>query len=541
MIRVDDNILVFPERERVVVRTTDEKAAPLAALSDTSVVRTADGLALVEMPWCEQSCSIMANIGLDGVNAAPFMHSDIPLVEGRYAPMKHQLHTAAFATLNRRCYVLNDPRTGKTGSLVLAMDYMQRNRQVRGAFLIVTTLTTMHGVWRASIEATLPHARVVVAHGPGRERLLREPADFYITNYDSCRVSEKAFMKAIDAGRIGGLVIDELTHVGNPSSKRHKAIRGMALHPSLTSVIGATGSPAENVDNVFGMCRVINEQQLPCRTFGGWQSLTTYQWGSQPFQRSPSPQAPQVIHAAMQPAVRFAKGDIMDLPPVVTQDRECDMTPEQASARAQFRAQAIALFDSGETITAANGGVLYGKLMQVAQGVCLDNGGRPVYLDYRHRLACILDAINESTSKVVVFCVYKAVIARLRGDLEKAGLTVGVVDGDVPGRERADVLGRFQDMPDPRVLICHPTTTAYGVELSAADTMIFNGPPPLGGFIYAQALERLSSVKQKASKISIIRIYSTPEEKKYFKTLDNGKEMGNFVGTLFEDFSRGAI
>ena len=85
-------------------------------------------------------------------------------------------------------------------------------------------------------------------------------------------------------------------------------------------------------------------------------------------------------------------------------------------------------------------------------------------------------------------------------------------------------------------MICHPVTTAYGVELAAADTMVFNGPPPLGNFIYAQALERLSSAKQKASSISVIRVMSSPEEVKFFKALDKGQDMGNFINKLFEDF-----
>ena len=77
---------------------------------------------------------------------------------------------------------------------------------------------------------------------------------------------------------------------------------------------------------------------------------------------------------------------------------------------------------------------------------------------------------------------------------------------------------------------------SYGVELSRSDTMIFDGPPMLGGFVYAQALERLSSAKQTADKISIIRVMASPEEKRGFRLLDEGKNFSDTVAALFESF-----
>ena len=170
----------------------------------------------------------------------------------------------------------------------------------------------------------------------------------------------------------------------------------------------------------------------------------------------------------------------------------------------------------------------------MAQGfVTID--GMPVPLQHKQRTDTIIDCINETSHKVVIFGVFVFSNHLLAEELKNAGFSVGIIDGGVSAKSRAELLHNFQYAPDPRVLICHPTTTAFGVELSAADTMIFNGPPMLGGFIYAQALERLSSAKQKAPKISVIRILSSPEEEKSFKSLDEGKELGQTVSTLFEE------
>ena len=543
MIKLNDNIVLFKEQRQLVAKVTDPVAINgvwKIPLPKEAITRAKDGV-YVALPWSEESCKILQNVGIDSTIAAPLLFDDHPLIEGKYKPMAHQLFTAAFVSLNPRSYILSDPRTGKTGSLILAMDYMQRTRMVTGAFLIITTVTTMQSVWMDGILGTLPDARVEIVSRKTRENVGVKPADFYITNYDSIRLAQNAFTSAVRSGFIGGCVIDELTHVGNVSSQRHKAIDAVVNKTGLKYVIGVTGSPGENPDMVFGMCKVINRDKLPCLTKTGWMGMTTYQYGSAPYMRKPSREAPNIIHKTMQPAVRFNKYDIIDLPPIVTQNRECPLSKEQARVIKEFRTHAVALVESGEKITAANGGVLYQKLMQSSQGFVMSNDGTPRELDHADRTKVLLDIIDETDRKVVVFACYKAIIAMRKKEFEDAGHTVEVIDGSVSANERARILKDFQEKKNPRILIAHPTTTSFGVELSAADTMVFDGPPPLGGFIYAQALERLSSVKQTANKISVIRVFASPEEKKFFISLDKGKEMGNFIATLFEDMAKGDL
>src|SRR5699024_10570558 len=175
-----------------------------------------------------------------------------------------------------------------------------------GAFLIITTVTTMRNVWENGITSTLPGVRVQLVNGKEREKQLENPADYYVTNYDSIRLSQSSFAKAVRDGRIAGVVIDELTHVGNVSSQRYQAINAIVNQLNVKHVIGITGSPAENnVKTVFGMCKMINATRLPCTTQKAWIGMTTYAYGTEPFMRQISSAAPKIIHEAMQPAVRF--------------------------------------------------------------------------------------------------------------------------------------------------------------------------------------------------------------------------------------------
>ena len=535
---IGSNIVAFPEFGRVVVKL--DTPADVAKLAPLPGAKHRDDM--VELPMGEDTCRILLNMGMThALELAPFMDVYHPKVEGRYDPMRHQLMTAAFVTMNPKCYVLSDPRTGKTGSLVLAMHYLQQKRIVSGAWLIVATVTTMRSVWQQSIEATLPKSVTAVAHIDSRESALFTPgANFIVTNYDSPRLSTDAFTYAVQKGFIGGVVLDELTHVGNPESLRHKALFRIIQGTKLDRVVGITGSPADNTDAVYGMAHMVNPVKLPCKTLGTWKYMTSYKPDPEKPYRVTRAETPKIIHNTLQPAIRFKKQDILDLPPVLTQTRDCKLSTQQESVYKALRKQAVALAESGEVITASNGGVLFGKLMQVALGVANTEDGNTVYLDNTPRIQVILDAISETNRKVVIMCCYTAAIDDLSVKLRKAGLSTEVIDGRASGPKRDKILKAFQTADDPRVLVCHPTTTAYGVELAAADTLIFNGAPPLGGFIYAQALERLSSAKQKAESIQVIRVVSTYEERRMFSKLDGGKQLSGFVNELFELYRNAA-
>lgn len=536
--KVTDDIVLFPDVGRMAVKIANPDWQDVAA-GLPGVGHTPDR-SVWDFPWNMPACKILGNMGYDILPAVPFVKTNDRLVEGKYKPMQHQLLTAAFMMLHPRGFILSEPRLGKSGSTVLAVDYMQRQGLITGGVLIITTLTTIHGVWKDSITAAIPRALVQVVHGKTRKQSLEKVADFYITNYESCRLNEADFLRAIREKRIGAVVIDELTHVGNSTSKRHKAIYNICNKSGVPYVWGLTGSPADNPEMVFGMCKCVNPSNLPCQTKTGWLELTTYRYGPEPYMVKPSATAPQVIHKAMQPAIRFVKKDILDLPPVTTQVRPCELSKEQARYRSDLKAAAIALLESGEVITAANGGVLMNKLMQVAMGCVKDENGKVHELDHKARTDTILEAIAETDRKVVIFCGYIAGIDMLVREVRAAGISCDKVDGSVTGMKRSKILADFQNGASPRVLVCHPTTTAMGVELSAADTMIFNGVPLTGGFVYAQSIERLSSNKQTAGNINIIHVVATPEERKALEHLQSGYDLGQKIAGMFEDFAKNA-
>lgn len=499
--------------------------------------------AVISLPFNESSVRQLYKKGFPVRGIEPFHYLyELPLVEGSYKAMEHQKDSAAFMATHPRCYNTSTMRTGKTASVVLAADYLKQVRQVQGAVLIVATVSTLVGTWEHTIRTTLPWAGVSVVHGgTGKKARLDQlytPADYYIINYDGVKMIEKELRQLVERGSLSIVVLDELTHYGNHKSGRWKAMDRIVNGTKRAEYVwGLTGSPGSNAPPYFGMCMLVNADNMPCGRADTWDRITRVKYGTERWMWRNSPEASRYMAEAMQPTIRFDKKDIMDLPPVVWQKRECALTEAQQTAYEQMREFMVAEMQSGEVVEAVHKASMIQKLFQISQG-CLMNNGEAINLDNENRVEVIDECVKEAEAKVVIFSPYTAVSNRLVDQLRAKGYTVEKVDGSVTGGKRARIFREFQETPDPHVLVCQPRTTAFGVELSAADTIIFNGPPLSGDFIYAQAIERLSSLKQKASQVSIIQLSATREERKFFAGLDSGVKQSDVINDIFVELSK---
>lgn len=536
------NILLDPEQKIIIIN-----------IGNLQVDKTFNGLkilyrekqglnTLLFFRWNEKTCRELFNYGYqEALECTPFMYDTLPKVEGKYVPFRHQAITASFLTLFPRSYVLSEPRLGKTGSLILAIDYLQRHKKIKGGVCIITTYTTIRGVWANSFKTTLPERKISIVHGPTRKKILAQPADAYITNYDSVRLELNAFLTALDEGRIDAIVVDELTHVGNEATMRSRAIRMLCQHKSVRYVIGMTGSPADNPDAVFGMALCINPHKLRYKSKQSWQKHIYDYYGHFAWQKHLLPAAHHIIRNTLLPAVRYKKADVLDLPPVTEQIRECLLSNEQQRAIKDLQNIARTVLHSGEVITSANAGVLVHRLMQIALGIIKGPDGQVTVIPHKERTQVLLDAVAETPRKTVVFCPYIAGCDMLADELHSAGYTTEIITGSISGSKRTQILYNFQNSKNPHVLVCHPETVGFGTELSAADTMIFSVPLLLGVFVYNQSLERLSSVKQTAENINIIHILGCKAEYKVLENLKKGYSQGKIIAQLFEYFTSNLI
>lgn len=462
------------------------------------------------------------------------MLSDVK-IEGRYKPLEHQFKAALFKASHSRSFDLSTMRTGKTGSSILALEYLFRTGKIKRA-LILAPLSCVNPVWVDAIRTTIPRHVCMAAIGSkaNRQKAFTSFADIIVANYECVKLMNEQLIEY----KADIIIIDEHSNYANRASQRYKALKMLIDATSPAYVCGMTGTPGHDPIKAFAMSKLVNPNAVVCKTEKAWKDLTMYRWGSEPWQWKNRACAPQLIHNALSPAILFKKDELFDLPPVMYTAREVAPSAEVARHLNELRENMVVLADEhGDEIKAQQKSVLVMKLLQCAAGAVYTVSNEIKELDTSERTKTIIELIGEATGKTVIFSAFTGCIRHIHEALNLAGIKCAVVDGETSEKKRSDIFRKFQYEPKGKsevdVLIAHPRTTAFGVELAAADMMIFDGAPLSGDFVFGQAIERMSSLKQKAKHVTIAQVYSCKEERKVFTALLDGKKASEAVAELF--------
>ena len=187
----------------------------------------------------------------------------------------------------------------------------------------------------------------------------------------------------------------------------------------------------------------------------------------------------------------------------------------------------------GKQITAINAAVAMGKLLQVSGGWVYTGEGNfgSVALDAKPRHDMLIDLINESERKVLVFAPFRHCIEGLSPILDAANIEHCIVHGQTSGRD--EIFNLFQNTTKYKVLLAHPQCLAHGLTLTAADTIIWY-MPITSLEIYEQANARITRVGQKHRQ-QVLHLQSTTVEKKIYSMLRGKQKIQNALLDLLEE------
>lgn len=447
------------------------------------------------------------------------------------APFDAQRKTAALFTTENRSYALNGMGTGKTRAALWAWDYLRGNG-LCGKLLVVAPLSTLNFVWAREVFATLPHRKCAVLHGTKTKRLekLADPEpEIFIINHDGVKVLLDDLSAHPD---LDCLVLDELAVYRNPTADRTRKIRKLA-QTKMKWVWGMTGAPIPNSPtDAWAQATIVTPHTVP-KTFGKFRDELMLKVAQ--FKYVPKSDAVDRAFAALQPAVRFTLSDVTELPEAVGLNPpriiDVEMGPTQAKIYKQMADSCYAAVQSQE-ITAANAAACMMKLLQVAAGWVYTKDGKTVALDNAKRIEALLDAINATDRKVLVFASFKHALAGISAALTAEGIEHATISGDTSEGNRAQTFNLFQNTGKYRVLLAHPQCLAHGITLTAADTVIWFGPVT-SLEIYDQANHRIRRVGQKHKQL-FLHLQSTPVEKHIYTLLANKQRVQDTLLDLFE-------
>ena len=428
---------------------------------------------------------------------------------GMYQPFAHQKVTASFLALRDRCFCFNEAGTGKTSSVIWAADYLMTQGLIKRV-LVICPLSIMYSAWQADIFKTSMHRSVGVAHGDAKRRvkIIEGEYEFVIINFDGVGTVQDEIAKA----KFDLIVIDEANAYKTVTTKRWRTLAKLIL-PS-TRLWMLTGTPAsQSPEDAYGLAKLVNPQGVP-KYMTAWrekvmQQITRFKW-------APKKTAKTDVFNALQPAIRFEKADCLDLPDLVYQTREIPLTNQVLRYYKALKDEML-IEAAGETISAVNAAAMLSKLLQISGGAMYTDTKEVVEFDISPRLNALMEVIDETANKVIVFVPFRHTIDIVSRHLNQEGVTNEIINGDVSARERAEIISRFQMQENPRVLVIQPQSASHGVTLTAADTVVF-WSPVMSVETYLQCVARIDRVGQKNS-MTVVHLQGSEAERRIYQML----------------------
>jgi len=496
---IEDKLIVFKTKKPHLIAEKVDKY---------KVISEKDGIYKVAIEWQLKEAQVLTELKAKDVPSP--IKRDYSWT-GKLTPFAHQKETAAFLTLNKKAFCFNEQGTGKTASVIWATDYLMKLGLIKRV-LVICPLSIMKSAWQQDLFKFAMHRSCSVAHGSSttRRKIIAEGCEFVIINFDGVEVIKEEIKQA----NFDMIVVDEASAYKNSQTNRWKTLKSIADNVEWLWML--TGTPAaQSPVDAFGLARLVAPDNVP-RYFGQFRDKVMYK-ATQYIWR-PKSDADQTVHKALQPAIRFEKDQCLDLPSVTYVEREAPLTKQQAQYYEILKKQMMLEAD-GEQVTSVNAATQLNKLLQISGGAVYTDEKEVLEFDVSNRLKIILEVIQESTHKVLVFVPFTHTIDLLHSFLEKNKITNSIISGKVSLNKRSEIIKDFQEKSDPRVLVIQPQAASHGLTLTAANTIIWYAPVT-SVETYLQANARIDRPGQH-NPMTVVHIEGSDVERKLYTMLKN--------------------
>jgi SNF2 family DNA or RNA helicase len=517
-------MLVHKEKKALIYKLRDPKR--ITTVIPTAKLVRHKGEVLVAVPHRPDEVRVLRTLGFTAPDPMRLYYH----WPGRHTPMKEQIETASFATMNNRCFVLNSMGTGKTITVLWTYDYLRSVKLVRRA-LVVCPMSVMERTWADHIFQSFPHLDVKVLYGTAdrRRKLLADKADIYIINVDGLPIIREDLASRLD---IDVIIADESALYRNGSTRRWKTMNVVCNKQGPRRVWALTGAPTPNLPtDAWAQGKVINptNPDVP-KYFGKFRDMTMRQVSQ--YKWVVRTDATDAVQAALQPAIRYTLDDMVDLPEQIFTTRDVEMTPEQVKAYKTMLVQFAAEYDGGQ-ILAVNEAVKISKLVQIACGIAYGKGHEEIVLPAKPRLDVVREIVEEAEGKVLIFAPFTSMLVPITKVLD---CECAIVSGAVSKNERDVIYSRFQDPRDPlRVIVATPGTMSHGLTLTEASTIIWFAPIH-SNEIYRQACARVRRPGQKRRTV-IAHVAACDAERRMYKRLERKENVQGVLLDMLKELS----
>ena len=382
----------------------------------------------------------------------------------KFIPHDYQQYAIDFIKSHKTSAVLLDMGLGKTVITLTALNDLLFDCFEISRVLVIAPLRVARNTWPQEIGKWehLKHLRYSVAVGTEKERweALRKSASLYIINRENVPWLVEKTDFTYDA-----IVIDELSSFKNWSSKRFKAL--MKVRPLAKRVIGLTGTPSGNgLMDLFAEFKVLDMGQRLGRFITKYRQdyfVPDKRNGQVVFSYVPLPGAEERIYEKIADiTISMKAADHLKMPELIESEYSVRMD-EAEKKMYDSMCEQLVLQMKGDEVTAANAGVLSGKLSQMANGAVYTDDGATLHIHDR-KLDALEDIIESMNGKPLLVAYW------FRHDAERIEKRVPCVRLDTD-----DAIARW-NRGEIHVALIHPASAGHGLNLqSGGSTLVWFG------------------------------------------------------------------
>ena len=412
----------------------------------------------------------------------------------KFIPHDYQQYAIDFIESHPTAAVLLDMGLGKTVITLTALNNLLFDRFEISRILVIAPLRVARNTWPQEIGKWehLNHIRYSVAVGTEKERrdALRKQASLYIINRENVPWLVEKTDFSYDA-----IVIDELSSFKNWGSKRFKAL--MKVRPLAKRVIGLTGTPSGNgLMDLFAEFKVLDMGQRLGRFITKYRQdyfVPDKRNGSVVFSYALLPGAEERIYEKIADITISMKAtDHLKMPELIESEYSVTMSDSERKMYAEMCEQLV-LQLKGDEVTAANAGVLSGKLAQMANGAVYTDDGTALHIHDR-KLDPLEDVVESMNGKPLLVAYW------FRHDAERIEKRVPCLRLDTD-----EAIARWNRGEIPVALI-HPARAGHGLNLQSGGSTLVWFSITWSLELYQQTVARLYRQGQNSNTVVVQHI-----------------------------------
>lgn len=168
---------------------------------------------------------------------------------------------------------------------------------------------------------------------------------------------------------------------------------------------------------------------------------------------------------------RVLKEECMDLPPKVFETRYFHLTPAQRLVYERMAEEYRYLFEDGTALITSKL-VALGKLRQITSGFILLRDGTTQYIEDNPRIELLRSEVEGVDFQCLIWAQYREELRNIDRMIRELGMTVAVVNGDTPMKQRREIRADFQ-AGNIQWVAAHPGTLGTGFTLTKARMAYF--------------------------------------------------------------------